>query len=277
MSIVVETTADPELFVSRCTNWLNTVDAPYHSILSIAYATIDGYASFAGTARFGMLSTNGEICGCWAQVRDGQLHIPLLGNDELDLVCASLFKEDYELRSVSGPTETVLKFCEAWQSETGKQLQAGTEWQLMSADPPLEPAEECRGYMRLAEAKDLERVRSWSALYEEEKPAPMSIADFLTDKLERQQLYLWIDEQPVSMLATTVRIEKQAKLAALFTPRALRGNGYGSMLVRAASNKLFDEGFLSCAIAFDTSDEHLGRLYESIGYRRAGRRLLFTL
>lgn len=162
----VEITSDSGAFVARCTEWLNAVDAPYHSLLSIAYASIDGYASFVDTARFGILTSGSAIRGCWVQVRDGQLHIPSLDADAIEAVCKSLVEDDCNLTSVSGYKDSVCQFAEVWRARKGARLKRGTEWQLMYAEPPAVSAKNHRGHMRLAIDEDLELVRSWSEMYE---------------------------------------------------------------------------------------------------------------
>lgn len=276
MTLASELLTDPELFVARCRKWVDTADSPYHTLLSIAFGAIDGYSSFKENAVYGIVTKGGEVSGCWIQIRDGQIYLPNLGPDEVRVVCDVLLRDSYAINTVSAPEETALQFSESWSALTGTQLKPKSRWQVMVASPPLESAGQHRGQIQLAAADARATIEAWSRAYELERPAPMSIADFLLGKQERGELYLWVDDEPVAMLATTTRIEERARLVALYTPTRFRRNGYGSMLVSQTTKLLLDRGFSSCAVSFDTSDEFLGDLYASIGYRYAEKRQELT-
>ena len=77
----------------------------------------------------------------------------------------------------------------------------------------------------------------------------------------------WIvNEQPVSMAAIVRRTRNAAAIAAVYTPPALRGKGYGGSVTAAVVEQAFTEGKTMACLYTDLRNPYSNRCYANIGF-----------
>jgi predicted GNAT family acetyltransferase len=68
-------------------------------------------------------------------------------------------------------------------------------------------------------------------------------------------------------VSSTVRI---GRVGGVYTPPALRGHGYASANVAAASQHALDSGAVACMLYTDRANPTSNRIYQALGYRPVG-------
>jgi uncharacterized protein len=80
------------------------------------------------------------------------------------------------------------------------------------------------------------------------------------------RLFLWWDEKPVSMAASTRPTPNGACINLVYTPPQERRRGYTTAAVGTFSSMLLQQGKSFCALYADLSNSASNRMYQRIGY-----------
>ena len=199
------------------------------------------------------------------------LHIGLSTVEQARGFAAHLAAAAYQPPAVGGVREPAEGFADAWTRLTG--THARTVMELGAFDLPVRPAMpfEVRGRFRLAGADDLDLVDGWAHDFHvealPESPAPVaSLAPHVADG----RVALWVvDDEPVSMAYASLANGGVTRISGVWTPPALRGNGYASAVVAALSNDRMDRGE-RCMLYTDLANPTSNAIYQALGYRRIG-------
>jgi predicted GNAT family acetyltransferase len=128
------------------------------------------------------------------------------------------------------------------------------------------------GAMRVARADDLSLIEDWhSAFLHEAVPGHPAGDDHerrrLEGNLQRGAFRLWEDGgAPVSMCGVQPAPPIGARVGPVYTPPALRGKGYATALVAAASQEQLDTGRPGCYLGTDLANPTSNAIYQRIGY-----------
>ena len=155
-----------------------------------------------------------------------------------------------EVREVHAPSEHAQAFAEAIGSRIRRRVASPPHaadqriFQLTSVDVPRGVA----GALRRATPDDRAVLAEWLRAFEAEAiggtiPGPQD--EWLEALLRRpgRAAFLWaVDSRPVSMCTTGGRTPTGIRFGGVYTPPELRGHGYASACVAAASQVQLDEG-----------------------------------
>ena len=124
--------------------------------------------------------------------------------------------------------------------------------------------------MRTARSYDFDLVTRWFAAFirealREDGSAASEMADRWLNTPDRT-LYLWEEEGPVSICGAAGRTPHGIRIGAVYTPPELRGHGYASNCVAAASQAQLDAGLRYCFLYTDLANPTSNRIYREIGY-----------
>jgi uncharacterized protein len=132
--------------------------------------------------------------------------------------------------------------------------------------------ERAAGTLRLATAADLPMLIDWFADYlvdtgltHERQPAAAAERG-----VREQSLFLFETEHPVAMATISGRTPHGRRIGDVFTPRALRGRGYGEALTAALSQQILDEGARWCFLFTDANNATSNAVYRRVGYVHTG-------
>jgi uncharacterized protein len=173
--------------------------------------------------------------------------------------------------AASGPAEVSLAFAEAWRARTGRQFERSMAlriYKLERVQPPVGVA----GLVRRAGPADLELLAEWLAGFyadagvEGDAAAARAAAERWLGSPVRA-MYLWEDGCPVSMAGTTGPTPNGMRIGAVYTPRELRGRGYGSAVTAAASQAVLDSGRSFTFLYTDLANPTSNHIYQQIGYQ----------
>jgi predicted GNAT family acetyltransferase len=127
----------------------------------------------------------------------------------------------------------------------------------------------CPGYPRRVTADDANLLADWIAGFMREAtphdpvPSPEQLQNLAR---EGRHMFWIVDEQPVSMAAIVRRTRNAAAIAAVYTPPALRGKGYGGSVTAAVVEQAFTEGKTMACLYTDLRNPYSNRCYANIGF-----------
>ena len=87
------------------------------------------------------------------------------------------------------------------------------------------------------------------------------------DAIDRGRLYVWDDGRPVSMAAWTGKTPNGVRINFVYTPREVRGKGYGTACVKALTQRQLEQGNDFCWLYTDLSSNASRNVFKRIGYR----------
>jgi predicted GNAT family acetyltransferase len=177
-----------------------------------------------------------------------------------------------DLPGVLGPKAGAKRFAELWQARTGSSVWLYTAervFRLTAVRPPRPVA----GRARLAEPGDKAIIVDWliafgaEALREQGDRVNAGIAaDRSIARVGGRSTWLWDDGRPVSLTGTAAVTPHGSRVGPVYTPPELRGRGYASALVAAASQQQLTDGRTYCFLFTDLANPTSNKIYQAIGY-----------
>jgi uncharacterized protein len=191
--------------------------------------------------------------------------------ESLRLLAEDLHELYPTLPGVLGDVDTVRSFAETWK-DLSRQPCRRKRADCVHRLERVIPVEDVPGRLRQATEADWELLLEWfvafgvEALEEDIDPqvAARSVDAYLTT--EGMSLYLWEDEEPVSMAGRSRPTPNGTTVNYVYTPPEHRRQGYASACVAALSQLLLDEGYRYCYLFTDLANPTSNRIYEAIGY-----------
>jgi hypothetical protein len=179
---------------------------------------------------------------------------------------------DEELPGVVGPIETADAFSEAWSRAKGlttRRIRGTRAFRLRHVVPPR-PAP---GEMIRAGEAYRAVLREWLEAFHEEAIGPGGPGSDYDAAVERaiqgrgRNMYLWLDDgRPVSLTGVGGLTPHGIRVGPVYTPPELRGRGYASNLVAAASRLQLESGRSFVFLFTDLANPTANKIYQAIGY-----------
>jgi hypothetical protein len=130
------------------------------------------------------------------------------------------------------------------------------------------------GSWRLAEPRDVDLLTEWIVAFSTEAHAgshddPRAVAERWVKGIGKT-VYLWKDCQPVAMTGIGGETPRGIRVGPEYTPPALRGRGYASNLVAAATADQLAKGRTFCFLFTDRANPTSNKIYQALGYEPVG-------
>ncbi len=233
---------------------------------------------------------SGQPADLWWWVEDGDrvvavlMHTPPHGaavstgpDAAMALLARTLLAERRGLTGVGGLAGSARAFAQGWQAAGAPAAAVGMRQGLLVADSVVDPAP-VDGRHRLATAVDLPTLRPWGTAFVREATPYRSRdhrdVDHVTWRVANSSLHVWdVDGEPVSMAAVTPPAADVARVQLVYTPPALRGNGFAAACVAALTRDELAHAGRRCMLYTDLANPTSNALYERVGYRRVGEAL----
>ncbi len=143
---------------------------------------------------------------------------------------------------------------------------------------------EVPGSLRLAVARDGDLVDEWGRGFDRETesgPPPSELPETWSTgrhMIKYGELYIWeVDGRPVSMTAARGPTPHGIRISYVYTPPALRRNGYASACVAAVSQRFLDEDRGLCFLFTDVDNPTSNHIYQELGYEFVGETNLYAV
>jgi predicted GNAT family acetyltransferase len=140
-------------------------------------------------------------------------------------------------------------------------------YQLHTLTPP--PATE--GTFRPANGDDIELLASWAIAFQRDvfgaNPAdPDGAVGVMRSKVERQEVWLWETDRPVSMVAHTRPVAAVSRVQHVYTPPEHRNRGFAAACVAAVVDHLLTLGCNRCVLFTDLGNPTANAIYQRLGF-----------
>jgi RimJ/RimL family protein N-acetyltransferase len=168
--------------------------------------------------------------------------------------------------------DTADAFVAAWCDRTGATARTLMRHRLFVLGR-LRPPAGVPGAPRLAGPDDLELLVRWRQDFAAEamphEPPLLDPAEVVTRQLAAGQgNVLWeVDGEPVSVAVGSVPAAGMSRIAAVWTPKEHRGNGYASAATAACSRWALDAGVEHVVLFTDLANPVSNSIYPKLGYR----------
>jgi len=171
-------------------------------------------------------------------------------------------------RGVIGPDDSARHFVER-ATERGAVFLDPMPQRIHSlAEPPKRP--DAPGRARRATAQDADLLTAWmSAFVREATPHDSAPSrESIQRGVAEGRYFIWmVGDEPVATAAIVRRTLHAGGIAAVFTPKALRGKGYAGSITAAVVDALFREGKTMACLNTDLRNPISNRCYAKIGFR----------
>ncbi|WP_030253294.1 GNAT family N-acetyltransferase [Streptomyces violens] len=173
---------------------------------------------------------------------------------------------------VNGARPAADAFTAAWERRTGRAALLRTHLRLYRLGEPAPPDPAPRGSARAATAADRGLlVDWWGAFARESGGEPDGHDRAVDDRLSYGGLTLWeADGRPASLAGLTRTVGGMARVGPVYTPPALRRNGYAAGATAAVTRGALATGAEQVLLFADTANRTSTALYERLGYRPVG-------
>lgn len=266
MSHAVVAHENAAAFLDRAEPWLLTNEAENNLILSLAYARRDKGLSEAD-ALFATIETAGQVVGCAIRTPPHKLlltRMPVAAAPALTAVVAEMYDE---IPAVLGPGPEAEAVAAEWVGRRGGRCAPGLPQRIYRLDDVVPPAG-VPGSLRLAGESDLDLATEFAVGFAQDAGQQFALnREGIRRYIDRQVLYIWDDEGPVSMVVAQGATPNGCRIGFVYTPGPARGRGYGSAATAAASQAQLDAGRTFCVLYTDLTNPVSNRIYQRIGYR----------
>jgi predicted GNAT family acetyltransferase len=231
-----------------------------------------GIARNPGAATQPYLATVGNSAGilaCGVHIAPFKLVITRANREPIAALAHDVFEAIPELEGVTGPSRSAADFAHAWsrlsshQPTPGMRLRIHETRRIVDSGLPV-PS----GHLRPATAGDHDLLTAWTSVFvtEAHVPDPIDASRVVADAIARGRLHVWHDDRPVSMAAWTGKTPNGVRINFVYTPRELRGRGYGTACVKALTEQQLAQGNAFCWLYTDISSAASPNIFKRIGY-----------
>ncbi|MEM7104126.1 MAG: GNAT family N-acetyltransferase [Bacteroidota bacterium] len=186
---------------------------------------------------------------------------------EIDYLIKFLIDHNYDMPGVLGRKTLVNQFESSWRKATGHQSKVLFDHLVFQLDE-LNDIPISDGSIRLATMDDYELVARWVKDFIEEatQDDSASYKKVAKDKIEGKAIYLWENEEIVSMAGIDRPTTHGITVNYVYTPPEFRGKGYASSVVYEMSALMLRQ-YAFCALFTDLANPTSNKIYQAIGYR----------
>lgn len=160
------------------------------------------------------------------------------------------------------------QFVQIWQQLTGQTLQLAMRLKIHELTA-VKPIATSPGQPRQATATDRPLLLKWYADFTREALPTFAedVERIVDNSLKAKSIYLWEDDQPVSLVSGRKFLPTAGRIGNVYTPPEYRRKGYATACVAALSQRLLDQGCQRCFLFTDLANPTSNHIYQTIGYQ----------
>jgi predicted GNAT family acetyltransferase len=211
-----------------------------------------------------------EVLACAVYFAPFKLVLTRAGREPIAALAADAFEAAPDVEGVIGPHRSATDFALTWGGLSGADPSPGMQLRIhetravTGSDLPV-PS----GVLRQAQIDDQDLLSAWTETFvaEVRLPEKVDASRVVSDSIQRGRLYVWDDGRPVSMAAWSGKTPNGVRINFVYTPRELRGKGYGTACVSALTRQELAKGSTFCWLYTDLSSAASPNIFKRIGYR----------
>jgi uncharacterized protein len=239
---------------------------------NLLIGVVQGIARNPSAAKDPYLATVAGVTGvlaCAVYIAPFKLVITRANREPIVALARDAFQHVPQLDGVSGPSRSAEDFALAWsklsrvEPTLGMRMRIHETRKVVDSDLPSPP-----GQFRPAVATDVTLLATWTDAFVSEArlPEPVDAIRIVQDAISRGRLHVWENGEPVSMAAWTGKTPNGVRINFVYTPRELRGKGYGTACVKALTKQQLEQGNAFCWLYTDVSSAASPNIFKRIGY-----------
>ena len=270
--MITTTYASGELFLRKASPFLEANEAANNLILGLAFRIREDLQTFDFSPYLCLIEDK-EGLALAALMTPPHWLILTSDRKDSDPVINALVRNlslgKHEIPGILGPVTLAERFAEVWAKTTGNPYYLNRRERIYDLKTVISPRM-APGHIRLATSADQALAIEWTFAIRKEIQEGDSWEEasrIAVEKIARQELYLWEDQEPVSMAAKTRPTRHGSCIGLVYTPPEERGRGYASNCVARLSQIILDEGKHFCALFTDLANPVSNHIYQEIGYR----------
>lgn len=174
----------------------------------------------------------------------------------------------HALPGVTAPEREAERFARTWSALTGAGIARDHSQRIYELARIIPPARVPPGHLHQCTEADLALATEWIGGFNRDvgqHQVPANARRYIGPP--DSGLVFWVDGEPVSMAGYSGPTPSGIRVAAVYTPPALRGRGYASACVAALSRQLLDAGRKRCFLYTDLANPTSNHIYSAIGYQ----------
>jgi predicted GNAT family acetyltransferase len=265
-----ELTRDAHEFAARAEAFL-AARIDWNVIATVLINIRGGHPSAGAKPLFACgLDERGELRAAALRTPPWSMLVSELDASDADALLDAWLGVDASPPGVNGLAASSRAVAAQWAARTGGRtwLKMGQAMHVLErvSDPPR-PA---TGELRAADPADRTLLADWMRAFIEEVEIAGAdrAAEIVDAQLMRGRLFVWFDEGPVSLVATSPTVAGVTRVGPVYTPPELRGRGYASSAVAGVSRQALAAGAERCALFTDLANPTSNKIYADVGYRR---------
>ncbi|NEC68503.1 GNAT family N-acetyltransferase [Streptomyces sp. SID9727] len=220
---------------------------------------------------FGVLEQDGEVRAAYFRTPPHRLVVTPLAPEEAGSLAAHLHAVGDPVPGVNADEATAAAFAEAWRARTGTAPRLHERTRLYRLGELRRPEPAPEGRSRIADGQDRGLLARWYAEFvrdigESGLQDPGAWAD---RHIADRRITFWETPGgvPVSMAGLTALVAGQIRVAAVYTPAALRGRGYAGAATVEAGLAALAEGAEEVLLFADLANPTSNGVYQRVGFR----------
>lgn len=268
--------SDPALFVEEVWPWLTEKEAENCLIIGVSGAISRAPERFEGYRQWTVVDESGIVAAALIAPPANVMLADTGNRAAVAALASALHEEAIEIPGVIANSPTADWFTDAWKRSTGVDAEVTMAQGLFRLDR-VEIVPAPKGHAREATESDIDVLALWLVAFRDEavphnEPLTVDSAKPLIERrLDNPDTGMWVwdhEGQVVSMSGHGGPTPNGIRIAPVYTPPDLRGNGYATALVAHQSQDLLDSGRRFCFLYTDLSNPTSNAIYERIGYKR---------
>ena len=152
---------DPQLFLDRCEEWLLQSEVKNSTILAIVHLVINGDHPFGTPIYMASIENEEGIVGCAVRAPPDSLVLANIPIDAMPLLVTDISTVYESLPGVTGMEHEARAFAKLWMKQRGDTTTIN-HWCWYALEQVFAPSKPAPGTLRLADAADIDLVRSWA-------------------------------------------------------------------------------------------------------------------
>lgn len=256
-------------FLERAGEWLERAEAENNLLLGISKYFLTNERRLDVNTYLLTVEESGKILGAALMTPPRHLIITRMSEPALVALADYLLKEDMWVPGVVGPKSTSRLFAAQWKNQTGKNSHLKMSQRIYACERVVVPVYS-RGYLRPAIESDEALLVQWSAEFCREARIEDEIEHTMAripNEIARQSLYVWDNDQVVSMAIVQRQTARGICVSMVYTPPHLRKHGYATSCVTALTQRMLDSGKGFCCLYTDLTNPTSNTIYQKIGYQ----------
>lgn len=262
--------------LDRCQDLLSAYEAENNNMIHLLRLIAEESNVLQPPYWFGTIEHEGEPVGCCVHAAPDGLVTTRMPKNAAAPLYEAVSTHIPSLGRIVGEPGFLRELAGQFANRSNLDAKISSNWQVYRLDKVNTPDDQGNGLLRRATDLDRYLVEQWADAYGEERQPFLNVTEFMLGKLESQELYLWIDPGPRSMITTSGRGMSARRISSVFTPAEFRGRGYASRAVAAVSTELLRKGSEYVVLTAELG-QAVVRIYERIGFYPVGHRRSYKL